>query len=120
MLLLMLCIAVPCRRQSDWKKAYVLFEPPPDQQQKWLDEQEQRQQEHLEQLKAAAVSRSRVPNFLPAAAAALAREVAPAVTETASSAIAKAAERQAKELRPYKQSIAVKGRSKSLPKRKRS
>lgn len=107
-------------RKSDWKKAYVLFKPPPQQKQKWLEEQEQRQQQHLEQLKAAALSRSRVPNFLPAAAAALAREIAPAVTETASSAIAKAAERQAKELRPYKQPVAVKGRGKSSPKRKRS
>lgn len=98
----------------------MLFKPPPQQQQKWLEEQAQRQQEHLEQLKAAALARSRVPNFLPAAAAALAREIAPAVTETASSAIAKAAERRAKELRPFKQPAAVKVRSKTSPKRKRS
>ena len=85
-------------RLSDWKKAYVLFKPPRDVKQQWDQEQQQQRNEQLQQLKQAAVSRSRLPDFLPAAAAAVAKAAAPAVkVAAAAEAEAWAAQRSSRE-----------------------
>lgn len=70
-------------RKSDWKKAYVLFEPPLEIKQQWLEKREEQQRQRLNELKQAALQRQRLPHFPQAAAVALAQDAAAAVAQSA-------------------------------------
>ena len=98
------------RRRTDWKKAYVLFKPPPgsDIEREYLQQralQQQDQLRNLEELKAAALARRQLPELPPAAAAAVARAVAPTVLQNANRAIRRAAERKAQAKQAWKQGV---------------
>lgn len=74
----------------------MIFAPPSAIKQKWLEDRQERQYQHLLELKQAALHSRSLPDFTPAAASAVAREAAAAVAESAAAAIEAAKERRRK------------------------